>query len=736
LNFMREDWAGGAPGSQAKSFSQGSDVGTVDLRGLLGLLRRRLWLIVVTAGLCLALAAGALYALEPAYTATALILVDPSKKNLLDPEQQMLGSSSDSARVDSEVELVKSEVTLRSVVARLDLIADEEFGVKVGLTDQLLAFLRIAEPRLPSGEEALNQVQAKLRQAVTVQRRGLTFLISVQASSHRPAMAAELANSVAETYITEQLELKRLAIDSFTVVLARGLEDARARFNRADADFDAFLDDNIDEISAAAGTSGLQALYDQLKALESTLEVSGARLTSAQTSLQAGDYDALTQSLQSEALSRLQTQRQELLERLTGSVGGSVDSLELRTQLEQLNAGLDEAAGEALASLRQELTVSQSQLSEVRTQLQNAIVGTTLPSELQTRIFEMLEGAQVARTQYQALLSRQLDVALEAELQVADSRLASRATPPSEPSFPNPRLILLLAGLAGLGLGVGLAFLVENFVGGFTTEEQLQSVLGIPVVAVAPQQRPPKTGVSGREATLADALVSSPLSMFSEAVRRVRMSIDQRLRDRDTGDHKLGAVVMVTSATPGEGKTTVSLSLARAYALSGMSTLLIDCDLRKPSIHRLLGLETTTGLLEFLSQVNDGPELKSIMTIDPGSQAQVLLGSRRSDIPTDQLVGGKTFARLIDAARSNFDVVVLDTPPMGPVVDGLYVAALSDVVVLLVRWASTPQQEVKAALSAVLEATPDGVPVLAVLNQQAAGGSAYRGRYAGYYSAA
>lgn len=732
---MREDWAG-QPTNQARPFLSEGDFGSLDLKALVGLLRRRLWLIVATVGLCLGLTVGALYALKPVYTATALILVDPSKKNLLDPEQQMLGSSSESARVDSEAELVKSEVTLRSVVERLELISDEEFGVNLSLLQRLLAFFRIAEPSLPTGEEALNQVQARLRQAISVQRRGLTFLISVQASSQRPAMAAKLANSVAETYIAGQLEIKRLAIDSFSVVLAKGLEDARTRFNRADTDFDKFLDENIEDITAATGSSGLQALYDQLKAVRSAAEASGARLASAQTSLQTKDYAALTQSLQTEALNRLETQRQALLARLAGSVAESAESLELRAQLEQLNIGLDQAAGDALVGIREELTASQAQLSDARAQLQNAIVGTALPNELQSRLFEMLEGAQIARTQYQALLSRQLDVALEAELQVADSRLASPATPPSDPSFPNPRMILLLAGLAGLGLGVGLAVLVENFVGGFTTEDQLQSVLRIPIVASAPRQQPPKAGVSGGDPTLADAIVSSPLSMFSEAVRRVRMSIDQRLRSRDVGDRRLGAVVMVTSATAGEGKTTMSLSLARAYALSGMSTLLIDCDLRKPSIHRLMGIETSAGLLEYLSAVDDGPELKTIMTIDPGSQAQVVLGSRRSDIPTDQLVGGKTFARLLEASRSNFDVVVLDTPPVGPVVDGLYVAGLSDIVVLLVRWSSTPQQEVKAALNSVLEATPEGVPVLAVLNQQDAVGSGYRGRYAGYYSAA
>ena len=189
---------------------------------------------------------------------------------------------------------------------------------------------------------------------------------------------------------------------------------------------------------------------------------------------------------------------------------------------------------------------------------------------------------------------------------------------------------------------------------------------------------------------------------------------------------------MVSSAAPGEGKTTIALSLARAYALAGMSTLIIDADLRKPSIHKQLGMTASEGLLEYLA--NADSELKSIMTVDDGSGAQIVLGSRRSDVATDQLVASKTFERLVKAARGNFDVVILDTPPVGPVVDGLYLTRLVDAIVFVVKWSDTPQQEARGAVRSILGAKPDKVPVLAVLNQQASNASAYRGKYAGYYA--
>ena len=112
------------------------------------------------------------------------------------------------------------------------------------------------------------------------------------------------------------------------------------------------------------------------------------------------------------------------------------------------------------------------------------------------------------------------------------------------------------------------------------------------------------------------------------------------------------------------------------------------------------------------------------------------MGSRRSDVATDQLIAGKTFARLIAAAKKNFDVVILDTPPVGPVVDGLYLAGMADAIAFVVKFSSTPQQEVKAAIAALANAKRDDVAILTVLNQQTSNPAAYRGKYAGYYAEA
>ncbi len=714
-----------------------SEADTLDLRSIFDLLKRRIWLIVLVTAMAVGLAGVALLALKPVYTATALVLVDPSKKNLLDPDAQMGGSSSDALRVDSEVELVKSETTLLSVAQQLELANDKEFGLTLGMRDMLLAFFRISEPQLPTGQDALSTIIGNLREAVTVQRRGLTFLIAVNARSARPEFAAEIANAVARTYIAQQLQAKiDSTLDSASIIKDR-MADASQTVAQSERAFDDFVDTNIQSISEATGRTDFSQMRDEITSLNDFRTQSSSVAGAAEQSLARQDWDALATSLKDEAVTNLQRQRVALLDKIAGAASGTQADIDLRSSLAAVESEMGEAATQAVSGLKADLARSQGRVTELRNQLRQSILSSDLPSEMLTSIYELQQSAEIARAQYQTLLTRQKDLDTQAYLQVADSRIVSEATAPAQPSFPNPRLILLLAALAGLGVGVALAFLIENFVGGFSSEEQAEAILKVPVVSAIPRQRTTKR--NGGEASIADSLILAPLSVFSEAIRRVRVGIDQSVRKRMSetpGAEAEGMVIVVSSAAPNEGKTTVSLALTRAYALAGMSTLLIDCDLRKPSVHKQLGIQASEGLLEYLAGDAGASELKSILTVDTGSGAQIVVGSRRSDVATDQLIAGKTFARLIAAAKKNFDVVVLDTPPVGPVVDGLYLAGMADAIAFVVKFSSTPQQEVKAAIAALANAKRDDVAILTVLNQQTSNPAAYRGKYAGYYAEA
>jgi uncharacterized protein involved in exopolysaccharide biosynthesis/Mrp family chromosome partitioning ATPase len=708
-----------------------------DLRAALGLLRRHLRLILTTILIVVALAALAVFTLKPVYSASTLVMVDTSHKNLLNPDDTTSNASSDNARVDSEVELVKSETTLLRVIQNLGLIHDEEFGVSLGLKDKILAFLRITTPQLPTGDQALQDVLAKLREALSVQRRGLTYLIAIEARSFRPATAADIANAVAEAYIKGQLEAKINATLASRDILQARIADTSATVAKSEEAFDTFIADNLDRISAETGRTDLLALRQQLDAANHRRAQADELARLAEGSLARRDWQALAGSLKSEAIDKLEADRKALEKTLAGLAEGSPAAVDLRSELAKLDTQMTSAAQSELTSLRADVTAAQAQASDLRTQLRTGVLDTNLPAEVLTSIYELQQNAELARAQYQTMLARLRDLDAQAYLQVADSRIVSQALPPAQPSFPNPPLIFGLAVVVGIGLGVGLAFLLENFVGGFTSEGQVESVLRTKVAATVPRERAPKGKGAEDARSVADYITRAPLSLFAEAVRRVRIRLDQAVRRHRAKSAPGGMIVMVSSAAPNEGKTTIALSLARAYALAGRSTLLIDCDLRKPSIHRHLGLEPSNGLLDYLtSEPGEARSPASFMAADDASGAQVIIGSRRSDVPTDQLLSGRTFSRLIEAARQNFEVVILDTPPIGPVVDGLYLAPLADVIAFVVRWTNTSQKDARLGLAGLAEAKRDDTEILAVLNQQEGARGVYGYRYSRYYGQA
>lgn len=708
----------------------------IDIRGIVNLLRRRLRLILATLVVCLGIAGIALFALTPIYSASALVLVDTSRNALIDPDAQVSSASSENARVDSEVEILRSDTVLLDVIDRLGLLSDEEFGVRLDWRDQALAFLRLADADLPQGDAALQSVLGRVKSAVSVQRRGLTYLISVQARSEQPRKAAELANSLAQAYIEDQMRSKIEGVLAAREVLEARLQLARENIGRSEQQLDSLITENIDQLAAEPGSS-IADLRDDLASITGSQEQLQDLSQSVSQAAASRDWSTLVAQLQSDALAELEAQRQALTTSLSDAGSTSAAAINLREELAAVEAAMAARADRALTDLRAQVAELDDQASGLRQQIRSDVLSSDLPVEVLTQLYEFQQSADLARTQYQSLLARSGDLQVQSELQIADSRIVSRALPPARPAFPNAPVILLMAGFVGLGLGVALAFVYENFVGGFTSESQLSLVTRLPVIGDIPLQR-----VNPDAQSAAQTLITAPLSQFSEAIRRARAVVDQhlrRVRGSDAAPITLkgpdgdGMVVMVSSSVPDEGKTTVALSLARAYAQSGTKTLIIDCDLRRPAIHQNLGIESEFGLFEYLAGRTEGESLSSIILCDEETGLSVVVGSRRSDIPTDQLIAGNAFARLIAAAVKNFEVVILDTPPVLPVVDGLYLSQYADAVVFVVRWASTAQAEVRNALNRLEQAKNPKAPMLAILNQQVRSQSRYGKSYDGYY---
>lgn len=704
-----------------------------ELRNLVGLLRRQLRLIIIVLVVAVGLAALVVFSLTPKYSASALLLVDTSQKNLLDPSYQGGNAEIDNARVDSEVEILQSTSILMTVIKDMNLVSDPELGVKLGLVDRVMAFLQIARPTLPTGEAALGRALNTFRNALEVTRRRGTNLIDITVTMEDPKRAAEIANAWAAAYIQDQVAAKvNSSLMSRDALQAR-MAQAREAIVTSEGAFDSFIDSSLSQIVTETGRSDIAGMRDRLNGLTTTRAADAERAELAQASLSQRNWTMLAKTLQSEALTELDRQQRELTARI--ETASADQSINLRAELDKVQQRLVDAAAGELGTLRQTVSNAQTQEGEVRQQLRTAVLSSSLSPDILAKIYELQQGSELARAQYQTLLTRIQDMEAQASLQVADSRVVSAALAPGRPSFPNINLTLALAGLSGLGLGIVLAFLRENILGGVLTEEQAAAVLRVPVAAALPREKAAGRDGSGTGG-LADLMVTAAMSSFPEGVRRIKVAIDQAAHKRalkaGTGAASK-AVIMVTSSTANEGKSTVALSLARAYALARRKVVIIDCDLRKPTIHKMIGVNPSASLIDYLSDDEAALNLQEIVDKDPVTEARVIVGARPSDVPTDQLVTGRAFAKMLERVRATFDVVILDTPPVGPVVDGLYLAQVADFILFVLRSGTTSQTEAKMALASLRDAKGAEVELQAVLNQQDRASASYKGKYESYY---
>jgi capsular exopolysaccharide synthesis family protein len=197
--------------------------------------------------------------------------------------------------------------------------------------------------------------------------------------------------------------------------------------------------------------------------------------------------------------------------------------------------------------------------------------------------------------------------------------------------------------------------------------------------------------------SVADRVIRDPMSPYAETIRRLRASIDQAFRteSRDGGTRSASQTLLVTSTLPEEGKSTTALALARTYAMAGKSVLLIDCDLRRPSLHGFVGADNAIGILDYLRAKGAIKNFSGFWIKDGETGPDMILGRGRSDQPTDQLLTSAQFEHLMTAARDHFDTVILDTSPLLPVVDARYILHHADAVIMCVKWVQTRQSDLR-----------------------------------------
>ncbi len=646
------------------------------IRSARDVIRRRILVLLAVAAVVAAIGIVLTLRITPVYQGVTRIQIDPSRNPLArsagDAQAQLASEA-----IETEVSVIRSLDIARIVTKRLNLVNDPEFGGGPTPAGQ--------PARSPEAKQ--EAVARSINSKLDVSRDRLTYILIIRFSSLSPDKAAKIANAFATAYLDTKVGNKIGTAERQSVWYQQRMNELAAEIRAAD--------ERVAQYQAQAGivrgASNQQGtivdqqvapLSLQLATAESYAAEARSKEQSARQQVRRGTLDAVSDVRESATVQDLRRQRAALTqtqEDVRGRYGerhpdfikvrdqaAAIDQ-QLRLEMNRVVRSLDADAGAAearAASLRQSMTQLEQRQGE---NARASVIAASLQREADGKHEAYDKIAQMA------LESRQA-----AQNSIAQAQIIDSAKAPAAPSWPNRPLLFLLSIVAGIGVGIAVIVTQEMMVSGLRSIEEVESELGVPLIAAIPNLRDPRP---------ADVVIDKPTSQYTEALRNARASL---LGVRGQARPK---VIALTSALPSEGKTTTALALARVMAMNGDRTIIVDADVRRAQLRMITPTSATIGLVEVLhgeATLDQAIEASGVERLD-----QIII--HKPYFSSENLFGNDLMPKILEELSERYDTIILDLPPLVGLADGRFLAALADAVALVIRWNKTPKHAVTAA---------------------------------------
>jgi succinoglycan biosynthesis transport protein ExoP len=760
---------------RSKSFqnqvTEGRDSDSIQetLAWIMKVSRRQLHLIILIVLLCCALGGAFILTTPKRYSSMAEMIIDSRKTQMLQQQNPMgIEAPIDSAMVDSQVEVMKSESIALAVIKDLRLKEHREFVGGGGLISAILNLFSFDDGEAPSDFMLTRAALGRFQSMLTIKRRLLSYVIEISYQSEDPALAAQIANAVAEAYIVDSLEAKYQASRRAATWLQDRLNELRAQASAADravVDFKA-KNNIVDAGGRLLNEQQLSEVNSSLTVARATTAEAQARFDRINDILRNGKDDALvndiatvTDTLKNEVINRLRGQYLDLAARESNwsqKYGAQhLAVINLKNQMREIRRSISDELRRIAESYRSDLEIAKAREESVRSSLGNTISQSNEMNQAQIILRDMESNAQSSRALADNFLQLYMVSVQQQSFPMTEARVITQASPALGKSFPKTSIVGLIALFGGGLLAFGIAALRDLSDRVFRTGEQIESQLEIPCIAILPKVDPDEPSASeqargpgrimssGRRlhggVTLAllrrlwasfrgkdvadkrripvvanssayrttaalparifypihgvmDYVVQSPFSRAAEAMRSIRMALE--LSSLNSSGNK---VIGITSTLPNEGKTTTSSALAVVMAKSGVRTLLVDGDLRNPSLTRQLAPAANAGLLEVIL---GSASLEQVLWKDPSTGLDFLPTVIETRLAhTSDILLSEAMEMLFQHLRERYDRVVLDLSPVAPIVDVRGTGKLVDSYILVVEWGRTKADVVQRAIS-------------------------------------
>jgi polysaccharide biosynthesis transport protein len=755
----------------------------LDLARIAGAFRRRLALFLTTVVIVMAIVVGVTFTLSPRYSATATLLMKPQEMRIFESQSVVeelpawqLGTETPLA---TEVSILSSRAHAERVVEELNLAAVDEFrqaepwldtAQPAALLEQVRSWTTAAfvaataadteqasdqevaapspapptanavpdgRPRAPEADPDPGSVETAVDQVLkrlSVHRDGQSQAVVVRYTSGNPALAAAVANAVVDLYLQRQLDEKTGIAQTAESWVRSRLEMLRDELLAAEREVEQFraIHDLQEDRGGSLVARQVASLNSQLIEARAEQQALEARLRRIRDSLAAGGFGEGSPEVAASPLvgefRRQLAELQRLGAQLSQEYGAQHPRM-LQLQAEQAEVQrkmADEIQGIA-ARIAEDAAFATQRVDTIEATLADAAGRAAEARQAAVELRELERDATARRAVYQTMLGRLQEIQEQRDLLRPDAQVLSRAAVPERPSFPQRGLILVVGLMGSMGLGVVLVTIAELLDRRLRSAEQIEQSLGLNTLALVP-----KVSRLPRGRTPALYLADRPLSAYAEALREVETALP-------VGTPAGGAtIVLVTSSLPGEGKTTLAASLALTAARGGRRTIIVDLDVRHPSVEPALGLASTDGVA---ACVLDGRPMSTAAVPTPLEPNLHVLGNSSSSADGQSaLVRSPALRALIGRLRSGYDLVILDSPPLLGLADTKLVVTLADQVLFVVQWEQTATTAAKAGIRALQAAGANvkgAVFTYVDLERHARYGYAdagsYYGRYRKYY---
>ena len=652
---------------------------------------------------------------EPEYQARTSLEIQGINENFLNIREvdPTGGATNDSpeAYIQTQVKLLQEDALVERVATKLRLDRRPEFAARSGRLGWLRRLLRIAPPRpIPPLEQAVEWASDRLRVRVA----GQTRVVEVLFDSPDPQLAADFANTLANEFIEQTLEVRWQAAQKTSQWLTRQLDDLKSKLERSQAQLLAYADAAGLLITSDKGN----VAEEKLRQLQEELSRSQAERVARQSRYEtaaSSPPDSLPEVLDSEAMRSLRAQLNDLRRQLSElSVqftpafykvkNVQAQIAEIESILKKQRADIvDRIRNEYESALRREKLVAGAFADQ-------ALVVSRLAAKAVE--YDLLKHeADTNRALYESMLQKVKEAGVASAIRASNIRVIHPARPPSRPHKPNLPLNAGLGFGGGLLLGILFALNRERAGGRIRLPGDAALYVEVPELGVIPSAG--SRGIvdsAGPRSHVELAMWERKPSPLAESFRATLASILFAGKDG-----KRPGVIVITSPRPGAGKTTMVTNLGIALAEINRRVLLVDGDLRKPRLGLIFGLPKRPGLGQILREgrpIEDyAPDELACTTTVPGLYV-LPAGAESEDISS--LLYSERMAELLWRARLEYHTVLIDSPPMLALPDARILGKVSDGVILVFRAARTTREE---ALAASQRLRDDGTLVLgAILN--------------------